>query len=117
MKNMTFDRRLRCALAGIIVVARRERSFRTQCILAVIAIAATAAVRPGLVWCALVAISVVLVLALEALNGALEYLMDRVHPDYSEEIGFAKDAAAAAVLIASIGSAFVGGMMLLSVAL
>ena len=70
-----------------------------------------------MVWCALVTISIALVLALEALNGALEYLMDRVHPDYSEEIGFAKDAAAGAVLIASIGSACVGAMMLLSVAL
>jgi diacylglycerol kinase len=46
------------------------------------------------------------------LNAALEYLTDRVHPDYAEEIGFAKDAAAGAVLITSIGAACVGAMML-----
>ncbi len=41
-------------------------------------------------------------------NAALEYLIDRVHPEIAEEIKFAKDAAAGAVLLASLASACVG---------
>ena len=112
MKNAPFLTRLGYALAGIRLVWRREKSFRTQTRLAVAAAVATALVRPGLVWTAIIALAVALVLALEAANAALEYLIDRIHPGFAEEIGYAKDAAAGAVLLASIGAASVGAMML-----
>ena len=48
------------------------------------------------------------VIALEAVNTALEYLTDLVSPDYHPLAGKAKDAAAAAVLVAAAGSAIVG---------
>jgi undecaprenol kinase len=53
------------------------------------------------------------VLALELVNAALEYVIDRLHPEIHPEIRFAKDAAAGAVLIASMGSALVGELMVL----
>lgn len=114
MKNRPLRERLGFALAGLRIVWGREKSFRTQCGLAVLALAVTAALRPNWVWIALVALSIALVLLLEMVTAALEYLMDRVHPDYSEEIKFAKDAAAGAVLLASIASLVVGGCMVLS---
>jgi diacylglycerol kinase len=58
-------------------------------------------------WVALV-ICIVLVLALEAVNTALEYLTDLVSPEYHPLAGKAKDVAAAAVLIAAIGAVWVG---------
>ena len=112
MKGKSFARRLGFAAKGMRVVARRERSFRSQIALAVAAGILLAIVRPGFIWTAVVALSVVLVLALEMINAALEYLIDHVHPELAAEIGHAKDAAAGAVLVASFGSLIVGGLML-----
>lgn len=115
MKNRPFRQRLGFAKAGLRIVWARERSFRTQCGFAVLAAVATAALRPDWIWLALVAIAIALVLLLEMVNAALEYLMDRVHPDIHDEIKFAKDATAGAVLLASLASLVVGGLMVLSV--
>jgi undecaprenol kinase len=113
-KNQPFAARLGFAKRGIATVARRESSFRTQAALGAAAAAGAAALRLPLAWIALLFLASALVLALEAVNGALEYLIDQVHPGYAEEIGRAKDAAAGAVLIASIAAAAVGGLALLS---
>lgn len=48
-----------------------------------------------------------LVLAAEALNTAIEYVVDLVSPDYHELAGKAKDVAAAAVLFAAVFSALI----------
>ena len=54
-----------------------------------------------------------LVLALELVNAALEYAIDRLHPELHDEIKHAKDAAAGAVLLASFFGALVGLAMVL----
>jgi diacylglycerol kinase (ATP) len=113
-KNQPFRRRLGFAAAGIAAVAARERSFRTQALLAAAAVTIVAGLRPGLAWAALLALSIGLVLALECLNAALEYALDRLHPELDPEIGRAKDAAAGAVLIASLAAASVGALMLIA---
>ncbi len=51
---------------------------------------------------------IALVLSLEAVNTALEYLTDLVSPDHHPLAGKAKDVAAAAVLLAAIGAVLVG---------
>jgi diacylglycerol kinase (ATP) len=113
-KNQPFAIRLGFAARGITTVARREKSFRTQAALGTAAAASAAALRLPLAWIALLVLASALVLALEAVNGSLQYLIDHVHPAYAEEIGRAKDAAAGAVLIASLAAAAVGGLALLS---
>lgn len=113
MKNASFVRRLGYAIAGMRTVWRRERSFRTQCGLALAAVGVTAALRPGWTWAALICLCIALVLALELANAALEYAVDRLHADIHPEIKYAKDAAAGAVLMASIGSLAVGALMVL----
>ena len=114
MKGQSFPARMGFALAGIRIVFRREESFRIQCLLGLAAAAVTAALRPGWVWAALVALSIGLVLAAELINGALEYLIDRLHPEIHDEIKFAKDAAAGAVLLTSMAAACVGAAMMIS---
>ena len=114
MKNRRFAVRLGFAAAGLRLVFRREKSFRSQCALAVVAALVTLALRPDPLWWALVALATALVLALELANSALEYLLDHLHPDHAREIGAAKDAAAAAVLHASFAAAAVGALMLLA---
>lgn len=58
-------------------------------------------------WC-MVVFAIVLVLAAEGFNTALEHLTDLVSPDYHPLAGKAKDVAAGAVLLAAIGAATVG---------
>lgn len=51
------------------------------------------------------------VIAAEAFNTALEELTNLVSPDYHELAGRAKDAAAAAVLLAALAAALAGGFI------
>lgn len=113
-KNQPFRVRLSYALEGLTQVWRREASLRTQVGFACVAGAMVIALRPGLVWAGMIAICVGLVLALELLNSALEYLIDKVHPEIAPEIKRAKDAAAGAVLVASLTSLAVGVLMVLA---
>lgn len=111
MKNGRFAARLAFALAGLRLVFSREKSFRAQVLLAGAAALALLVLRPGLLWTALVVLAAAFVLALELVNSALEYLLDRLHPAQSREIGAAKDAAAAAVLLASLAAAAIAALM------
>jgi diacylglycerol kinase len=61
---------------------------------------------------ALLALAIGLVLAAEAANTALEALADRVEPERHPLVGRAKDAAAGAVLLASLAAAAVGLLVL-----
>ena len=115
MKGRSFPVRMGFAAAGIAIVWRREQSFRIQCCFGVGAIALLATLRPGWLWAALVILTIGLVLASELVNGALEYLIDRVHPEIHDEIRFAKDAAAGAVLLTSLAALGVGAAMIASV--
>jgi undecaprenol kinase len=60
--------------------------------------------RPGALWAVVIILAAAMVLAAEAFNAAIEYLADAVHPDYHPLVGAAKDAAAGAVLIASLAA-------------
>lgn len=113
MKNGSFMARCGYALAGVRMVWRREKSFRMHCGFALLAIAVAAFLQVSLVWWAITGLCIALVLAVEMVNAALEYLIDRVHPEIHEEIKHAKDAAAGAVLLANIGLASLGALMFL----
>ncbi|MEA3336341.1 MAG: diacylglycerol kinase family protein [Chloroflexota bacterium] len=56
---------------------------------------------------AIIAITVFSVLALEAVNSAIEALVDLVSPEYDELAGVVKDCAAGAMLLAATGAVFV----------
>jgi undecaprenol kinase len=112
LKNRRFPERLGFALAGLRLVFAREKSFRVQTIFAAAAALAILVLRPGPLWTALVVLSAALVLVLELVNSALEYLLDRLHPAHSREIGAAKDAAAGAVLVAGLAALLIGVLML-----
>lgn len=61
-------------------------------------------------WLALI-LAMTLVIAAEALNTALEHLVDIASPNWSELARDAKDVAAAAVLVCAIGAACVGALI------
>lgn len=60
-----------------------------------------------------VLLCIALVISLEAVNTAIEYLTDLVSPGMHPLAGKTKDVAAAAVLLAAIGAILVGGMIFL----
>jgi undecaprenol kinase len=113
MKNGSFMARLGYALSGVRMVWRREKSFRMHCGFALLAAAVAALLQVSLVWWAIGALCIALVLAVEMVNAALEYLLDRLHPEIHDEIKHAKDAAAGAVLLANVGMAGVGVLIIL----
>lgn len=114
VKNDSLPARFGHALAGIRLIWRREKSFRTHALCAIAALGVAAGLRVGPLWWALIVLCIAIVSALEAMNAALEYLADRLHPERHEDIGCAKDAAAGAVLLASLGPAIVGALMVLA---
>ncbi len=104
MKNRNFRDRLGFAMAGLVAGFARERSFRTHCLIAALALVALLLLRPAPVWWALVSVVIALVLALELVNSALEAVIDLLHPDQHPAIKAAKDMAAGAVLVISIAA-------------
>ena len=102
------------ALNGIKLAWASERSFRIQSVFGIAAVPALLVLRPGLIWSALIAIMIVLVLAVELMNSALEALADRLHPEAHPEVKKVKDMAAGAVLMLSMASLIVGLLMLIS---
>jgi diacylglycerol kinase len=65
----------------------------------------------GLEW-ALIVVAVALVLAAEALNTAVEQLANALMPEQHPLVGSAKDLGAGAVLLAAIGAAVIGLLVL-----
>lgn len=104
VKNRPFRQRIRYALKGIRTVFQSEASFRTQSVFAIGAVVLLVALRPRPIWWAVVALTVAAVLAAELFNTALEFIVDRLHPEQHPMIARAKDCAAGAVLILSFAS-------------
>ena len=90
------------ALRGIWVVARAERNFQIH-LLACVVVTGTAYWLgcTALEW-AILLLTMGFVLVAEALNTAIEIVVDLVSPEYHVLAGHAKDAAAGAVLLAAI---------------
>ncbi|ANE43492.1 diacylglycerol kinase [Deinococcus puniceus] len=97
------------AWAGVRQVYRSQANFRIEVWAGAVALALALALRvplpPILLCCALV-------LSLELLNTAVEAVVDLASPEVHPLAKVAKDAAAAAVLVASIGAALVGLVVL-----
>ncbi|MFS4460044.1 diacylglycerol kinase [Bdellovibrio sp. HCB2-146] len=111
MKNQAFHRRLRYSLNGIKIAFKNESSFRTQALFAWGALILLMVLRPEPLWWALIIVLIALVLAAEMINTALEFIIDRLHPEQHPIIGKAKDCAAGAVLLLSFASIVVAGVM------
>ena len=63
-------------------------------------------------WCILM-LTIGLIISMEAMNTAIEKLVDFVSPDYQKQAGVVKDVAAGAVLIAAITSVIIGVILFL----
>lgn len=98
----------RYAFKGLAELFARQINARIHLAAAVVAVGAGFYFHISpLEWVALTG-CIAAVIALEAINTALEYLTDLVSPDYHPLAGKVKDVAAAAVLVAAAGSVIIG---------
>ncbi|WP_373532221.1 diacylglycerol kinase [Vampirovibrio sp.] len=111
-KSRSFLHSLGYAINGLVAAFKTERNFRAHMaiMVAVMLIGAFLQVKP-IEW-ALLIMCMTLMVAVETLNTALEYLVDLwVDGVYNEKAKLVKDIAAGACLVTAIGVAISGGLI------
>lgn len=99
------------AQSGISQVYAQESNVRRQLWLFVIGIGLALVLRISVLEIAMLVLAGGVIISLEFFNTALEKIEDLVWPEYREAVRFSKDAAAGAVLIASLATAIVAALI------
>lgn len=110
-KSQSLSQSVRHAVRGIGYAFMNGKNLRLQLIVFILVLLLSFFLELSAVEVAVVIVISALVLTMEFFNSALESLADAVHPGKNPLIGYAKDIAAAGVLIASL-AAFVTGCFL-----
>lgn len=106
-KKNTFLRGFVYAIRGILRCVREERNFRFHMVAAFYVTLLSPAFLQSRAEGALLALAIGLVLCAEAVNTALERLVDRLSPEQHPLAGAAKDIAAGAVLLTALAAVVV----------
>jgi len=101
-----------CAFAGLFYFLRTQRHARVHVAAGIVVFAAAAWVHASRPDWAILILTVGMVLSAEAVNTAIEAVVDLASPETHPIARIAKDVAAAAVLIAAIAATAVGGLIL-----
>ena len=112
-QNQNWIQKFRNALRGIGIGMISQNSFRIHLPIALLVTGLAIFLNVPPVEMVILAICITLVVSMELLNTSIEFLAREVTDQTSEKVRNSLDAAAGAVLIASIGSAFVGAWILL----
>lgn len=112
MKPTRFIDSANCAIEGILYTARTQKHMRNHFLAALVLLIATLFLRVSALEFILLALSVSFVLFAELMNTAVEVVVDLVSPGYHPLAKIAKDTAAGAVLVAAIGTAVMGYLIL-----
>ncbi len=100
------------AAHGLWWAYRHERNLRVHTVLGALAVALGLLEGLGSTKFLVLAVLIILVVALELVNTAIEALTDLAHPGFSPLAGVAKDLAAAAVLFGAAGALGLGVWLL-----
>lgn len=103
-KNQSLYNRFRFALNGLCSTFKQENSFKTEVALAIVASIILIFLKAEPIWWAIFFILMSSIMALELVNTAIENALDRLHPERHEQIGLAKDCAAAAIFLMCVVS-------------
>lgn len=112
MKPTRFIDSVNCAIEGIIYTARTQKHMRRHFIAALVLLLTVLLLRVPPLEFTLLVISVCFVLCAELLNTAIEVIVDMVSPEFHPLAKTAKDVAAGGVLVAAIGAAVMGYLIL-----
>jgi diacylglycerol kinase (ATP) len=99
------------SIAGLRVAWRNEAAFRQECVAVVVLIPIALWLGQTAVQRALLLSSCVLVLIVELLNTAVEFVVDRVGTDHHELSGRAKDLGSAAVFTSIALAVLIWGLV------
>jgi diacylglycerol kinase len=115
VRSLTFTGRIRSfgyAIRGIVDMLRTQQNAWIHAAMTVVVCGLGVLLGLSrLEWC-LIVLAIVAVWTAEALNTAIEFLTDVASPDFHPLAGRAKDVAAGAVLIASLGAVGIGLLVL-----
>jgi diacylglycerol kinase (ATP) len=103
---------LNCAIEGILWAVKTQRHMLFHLLAAILVLVGTLVLRLTLHEFALLALAITLVLFAELVNTAIEVTVDLVSPDFHPLAQRAKDVAAGAVLLASVGAMVLGYLAL-----
>ena len=96
------------AYNGLVSVVRTQRNMRVHVLVAIFVLAASLPLGLDGVELAIVVLTIMVVLATEMLNTALEFAVDLTTREFHPLAKLAKDISAAAVFVASLGAVVVG---------
>ncbi|APY09493.1 diacylglycerol kinase [Winogradskyella sp. J14-2] len=101
------------AFKGMLILIKTEASIKIQIFIAlVVTIAGFYFGISATEWMVQIAM-IGLVMSIEGVNTAVEYIADFIHPDHHPKIGLIKDISAGAVFIAAIVAVIVAGIIYL----
>jgi undecaprenol kinase len=112
LRSVSLLRSFGFALEGVSYLIRTQRSAQIEIVIGVAVIAVAAWLDISAIEWAVLILAMALVLALEALNTAIELAVTLASPERHPLAKAAKDVAAAMVLIAAFGAAIVGVVVL-----
>ncbi len=101
------------AFKGIKIAIKEEQTFTIQIFIGALVLILMYWLPLNNVERAILILVMILVWSLELINSQIERALDVLHPDFHPKVGRIKDMAAGAVLIVSIGSIFIGILILL----
>ena len=100
------------AIEGILHTARTQRHLRYHFFAAALILIITYILGIDRTDFLIISIAVILVLLSEMMNTAVEYVVDLLSPEFSEQARIAKDIAAGAVFITAFGAVVIGYIVL-----
>lgn len=112
MKPSNWLESVNCAIEGILWAARTQRHLRWHFLAAIAVLLAALFFRLSPLEFILLCLAITLVLFAEMFNTAIEVVVDLLSPEFHPLARRAKDVAAGAVLVASIGAAVLGYLAL-----
>jgi diacylglycerol kinase (ATP) len=99
------------AFKGMLILIKTEASIKIQVVIAiVVTIAGFYYDISNTEWIVQIAM-IGLVMSIEGVNTAIEYIADFIHPDHHPKIGLIKDIAAGAVFIASVVAVIIAAII------
>ncbi len=103
------------AIKGLMDLIKTESSFKLEIIVLFISIFIIIFIDKSMIEKLFLFSSIMLILIVEALNGAIERVVDLVSPEYNELAGRAKDAGSSAVFISVMLAIIVWGVIIIPI--
>jgi diacylglycerol kinase (ATP) len=112
VKPTRFIDSVNCAIEGILYTVRTQKHMRYHFLAALVLLVAAILCRVTPTEFMLLSLAISFVLFAELLNTAVEVVVDMISPEFHPQAKVAKDVAAGAVLVAALGTAIMGYLVL-----